>query len=365
MFAAQLINGAKTRGQLTQHLLETQEWDFAIQVFSETHCAGHQLWHFHDTQHPAFDATSFQDSGDLLRDVYMAVDTAVGNILKGLDPGTSVILLTLHGMSHVCGGSLLLPGILERLGVMNAESDDTALKMPGISPQQLQQKHTSRNTLRKLYHHLPAHLRDHLYKIRSHISHEWLRRGTLLDIDPATSKAFYIGLGTGSTFSGIRLNLRGREPLGILSPGEAADQLCAQLTGDLLNISRPGTSIPLVRQVLRTRDLYEGPLLPELPDLLVEWEPDPPMGTTAAGDMSGAVWQAYSDAIGLVEKINTYCRTGEHRIEGMLIAGGAGITGGQLEREISILDLAPTFAKMLGCEMHACGRTLIPELLGQ
>src|SRR5690606_14063093 len=147
------------------------------------------------------------------------------------------------------------------------------------------------------------------------------------------------------------LNLKGREPQGRLAPGDEAERFCAELARQLLDITRPGSSTPLVRRVHRSADLFSGPRLSLLPDLLVEWAPDPPMGTAAAGRDDGAVWAAYSPAIGLIEKRNHYCRTGEHRAGGLLMVAGDGIEPGRLERTLSVLDLAPTFARLLGCEM--------------
>jgi hypothetical protein len=58
-----------------------------------------------------------------------------------------------------------------------------------------------------------------------------------------------------------------------------------------------------------------------------------------------------SPKLGTLEGENDYIRTGEHRPGGWLVAAGPGITPGQLSREPSVMDLAPTFAKMLGVEL--------------
>jgi hypothetical protein len=88
------------------------------------------------------------------------------------------------------------------------------------------------------------------------------------------------------------------------------------------------------------------------------------MGTTAVGDGAGALWSAHSPKIGLVEKQNSYCRTGEHRPEGMMIVRGSGIDPCRIQRVISILDLAPTFCRMLECDMPTASGKPIPELVG-
>jgi hypothetical protein len=115
--------------------------------------------------------------------------------------------------------------------------------------------------------------------------------------------------------------------------------------------------------VHRTADLFGGAYLAQLPDLIVEWNPEIPLGTTVAGNGAGSRVRATSPRVGLLEQVNTYCRTGDHQLGGMFIARGPGIRHGQLDRVVSNLDLAPTFAQIMGCEMTGVDGRPIPELL--
>ena len=352
-FADQLVRGATARALLTRQILAAEPWDFAIQVFSEAHCAGHQLWHFHDPTHPAFDPEAVRQSGDLVRVVYQAVDTAIGNILDEVPPDTTVVLLVLHGMSYIGGASLLLPKILTRLGVTT----------PLRGPRQRGQTAPPRpvTLIASAWQRVPKQIRSRVFQLRQLIRQRVSGRGLKIPIDPARSQCFF--LDAGYTVSGIRLNLVGREPQGLLAPGAEADRFCDQLIHDLLDIVNPGTQRPLVKRVLRTAELYRGEYLDELPDLLVEWDVAEPLGTTAAGTGAGAVLKGFSNRVGLVEATNTYCRTGEHRVEGMFVARGPGIRPSRLDRVISNLDLAPTFARLLGCDMPNVDGQPVPELL--
>ncbi|HSB53267.1 MAG TPA: hypothetical protein VLD58_02890, partial [Gemmatimonadales bacterium] len=166
-------------------------------------------------------------------------------------------------------------------------------------------------------------------------------------------------------FAGIRLNLQGREPAGTLAPGAEADRFIAELTRNLQKLVHDGSGHPVVRQVHRTADLFRGACQDELPDLLVEWHTDPPLGTTAIGEGKNARIAVRSPGTGTVEMLNFNCRTGEHRIEGMFVARGPGIAPGRLERVIPDLDLAPTFARYLGVDMPGVDGAPIPELAGR
>jgi hypothetical protein len=115
--------------------------------------------------------------------------------------------------------------------------------------------------------------------------------------------------------------------------------------------------------VHRTADLFRGAHLDQLPDLIVEWNPEIALGTAVAGNGAGSRVRATSPKVGMVEQVNTYCRTGDHQLGGMFVARGPGIRPGPLDRVVSNLDLAPTFAQMMGCAMTGVDGRLIPELL--
>jgi predicted AlkP superfamily phosphohydrolase/phosphomutase len=182
-----------------------------------------------------------------------------------------------------------------------------------------------------------------------------------IGVDPERSRCFAVGNGLAT--SGIRLNRIGREPRGILAPGAETDAFCAQLTGELLEIVREDTGRPLVARVLRTSELYAGDRLDDLPDLLVDWDDSTPTGSSELNGGAGSVIRASSPRIGVVEGTNHYTRTGEHRIEGFFVAAGPGIAPGRLERPVSVLDFAPTFARLLGVDLPGGDGLPVMELL--
>ena len=69
-----------------------------------------------------------------------------------------------------------------------------------------------------------------------------------------------------------------------------------------------------------------------------------------------------SDKIGRIEREYSYCRTGDHVQAGVFIASGPGIAPGRLDREVSILDFAPTFCDALGVDCDEFDGTAIPEI---
>jgi predicted AlkP superfamily phosphohydrolase/phosphomutase len=351
--ADQLVSGAAAKARLTIELLAQTQWDFAIQVFSESHCGGHQFWHLHDPTPPGFDPALTERCGDPLRRTYQAIDAAIGSILEQVPAETTVVLLDLHGMAVPHSANLLLPEILTRLGAMQRPPLDAAGS--GVLPGS-----RAGRALRSAYHRVPEAIRRPLYHARDRLNQQ-LGRGSPINVDWTRSRCFDVPIG--SALGAVRLNLKGREPAGMLAPGAEADRFCDRLGEQLREITRPDNGQHWVRRVMRTAELHPGIHSPELPDLLIEWNPLQRVGSSVAGAGAGAVLRAQSPAIGFAEILNSSCRTGQHEPDGLFVVRGQGFGPGSLERTISILDLAPTLARWLGCELPRMDGSPIAELL--
>jgi predicted AlkP superfamily phosphohydrolase/phosphomutase len=352
-FIDALVRGARTKASLTREFLQQGGWDFFMQVFTETHCAGHQCWHLHDVTHPAHDPSLLTAMGDPLRRVYAAVDTAIGELLEHAGAALVVVLVA-HGMSYWYGAQFLLQEILFRLGVAQP---------PPASPARTGALSAAVAGARGIWRRLPHSIRGRLAPVRDRLlgASEGAERLPTIGVDPQLSSCFPVN--NGLAVGGIRLNLIGREPQGMLQPGSEADAFCGHLAEVLLDIVDERTDGALVRRVLRTADLYTGEHLDDLPDLLVEWSDAVPTGSMLVGGGAGAVVRARSPTIGIIEGVNHYGRTGEHRPQGLFIAAGPGVRPGRLDRVASILDFAPTFASLLHVNLPHCDGQPLPELL--
>lgn len=347
-FVSRLTRGAKVKGEITRHVLSLERWDFAMQVFTEAHCAGHQCWHVHDPHHPAHDR-AIAAQVEPMREVYAAVDREVGTIVDALDDAP-VIVLAAHGMAWWFGAQFLLRRILVALGVTVALPEADAQGAPGGVADRAAQR-------------LPRWAKDLLRPVRDALrpAPAATHAAPTLGVDAAASLCFPVH--NGLAVGGIRLNLAGREPQGRLAAGREADEFCAHLAKQLLALRDEHSDRALVRSVRRTTDLYQGAHLGDLPDLLVEWNDDAPTGSAIVGNGAAATIRATSPELGVVEGTNTYGRTGEHRPRGFFVARGPGIAPGRLAREVSLLDFAPTFCAMLGTPLPRAEGAPIAELL--
>ena len=346
-FVDRLVRGVDAKTRLTRSVLAQGGWDLLVQVFTEAHCAGHQCWHLHDPAHPAHDAGVAEAVGDPLLTVLGAIDEAIGAIVD--DAGDAfVLVLTAHGMSHSHGSQLLLPEILGRLG----------LSAPLMPPS----RSVVGNATSAAWHRLPPALRARLGSVRARVTREGGASPLpSLGVDPAASRCFVVG--NGQAVGGIRLNLVGREPAGLVERGDEELELVDELSRELLALRDERTGRPAVRRVVRSAALYDGPMLDHLPDVLVEWNDELPIGSAGLRDGYGARVRLTSPQVGVVEALNHWGRSGEHRPGGLLIAAGGGIRGGRLAREVALVDLAPTLAGLLGISLTGLDGEPVAEIV--
>jgi predicted AlkP superfamily phosphohydrolase/phosphomutase len=335
-FVSGLEHAVDMRTQLTLNVMQREDWDLVVQVFTEAHCCGHQCWHLHDVSNPAHDTHIRSELGDPMERIYRAIDAGISRIIEQAG-NAPVLVFSAHGMSYFRGAHFLLPQMLERLGVtvkraapVEARSAVQALRAG------------ARSTVARM---LPQRVKQLLRPMRNRLRGATPRHNPLASIDLERSRCF--PMVNGFPVAGIRLNLAGREPLGVLQPGAEADAFCAQLSRDLLAIQDERIGAPLIRRVVRTSEIYHGSRLNALPDLLVEWN-DVPTGTVAHGTGQRAQVRASSPAVGRLEGVNHWMRTGEHVPQGFFAFSGAGVVAGRRDVAISSLDIHPTICRLLG-----------------
>jgi predicted AlkP superfamily phosphohydrolase/phosphomutase len=344
--ARRLVAGVRAKAALTRHYLARGDWDLFVQVFTEGHCAGHQCWHLHDPAHPGWDATAAAVAGDPIRDVYAAIDAAIGDVLGDVGRETLVVVLASHGMSHRVGAQFLLRDVLARLGVA-APPPPPVVERRGLlwavaaggwacTPEPV------RRVVRTA-------------RERAHRRAEARRWPRPLPAEVSAGRCFVVD--NGLVVGGVRLNLAGREPDGRLDPA-AAPGFCAQLARDLLDVEDADGGAA-VQRVMATDELYRGARRRYLPDLLVEWSQGRPLGSATVGGGRGATVRLRSSRIGTVEGTNRYCRSGDHRRGGLFVAVGPDLAPGRVAGTVSIMDFAPTLAGRLGVELPpAAGRPI-------
>jgi predicted AlkP superfamily phosphohydrolase/phosphomutase len=264
-FRGNLIARVETRARVIVDLLADHRPDVVFCVFSEAHCAGHQCWHLHDATHVAHDPLMRARVGDPLMDVYTGLDRALGSILAQLSADDTLMVLASHGMgSHYSG--------VECLPELTSVIDHGLRKLPRI--------------------HGPV---PHLLSRDVRAFREQLR------IFPVPNNG---------AFAAFRLNVRGREPAGLVEP-DAAGAVLDDFVAASLSLYERDSGAPIFISEVRSHDVFRGSIADQLPDLLLEWNRSYPIRTIVSP------WGEVHNLDGANP------RTGDHTAEGVAWTVGA------------------------------------------
>jgi predicted AlkP superfamily phosphohydrolase/phosphomutase len=119
-FYRRLLAAVEKKTQVVRWLMDREDWDLFLVVFGECHAAGHYFWHYHDPAYVAHPPAGGDHLGSALREVYVALDRAVGDLLQRVDDDTTVMLVSGDGMGPNYSGSHILSDVLTRMMLLNA-----------------------------------------------------------------------------------------------------------------------------------------------------------------------------------------------------------------------------------------------------
>lgn len=257
-------NALKLRAKAARWLLGERmpDWDLALLFISEVHAANEAMWHGIDPEHPLRNVESAKAAGIALRDLYRRADEFVGEMVDAF-PDVTLAVFSLGGMgtNHSDVPSMaLLAELLYRdhfggeFLVTPPEWRDSATGYPGLADDESWGDAVGR-TLGQLP--LPARISD----FARHALHGFRRRTGLplredwlfLDWLPAARyQSFWREMpmfAIPSYYDGrVRLNLKGREAKGIVSPSERDAQI-ARLRELLTECRDTATGRPVLDQI--------------------------------------------------------------------------------------------------------------------
>lgn len=312
-----LLRSVEYKCATAQWLLQREPWNLAVVGFCEGHPAGHYLW---PANVGAVGCADDDQMKPLLR-FYVALDRAVGELIDGLPFDTAVLAVSGDGVRPNRCAWYLMPAVLGRLGytcpVMGTATGRSApASLVGRAKGLL-----SAGTRRRIANFLPWWLRDQLGA-----------REQAANIDWSKTRAFTLPTDLEGC---IRINLKGREPQGIVQPGREYNELCEEIRGRLVELTNPANGVRAVRRVWLRNEVFPGERQEQLPDLIVTWNDEAPFTSLS------------SPRFGCIEGDNADPRPGTHSPYGFLLAAGAGVPHG-LQDSGRLVDVAPTVMKLLG-----------------
>jgi predicted AlkP superfamily phosphohydrolase/phosphomutase len=272
------------RLRLMQHELARTESGVFFCYFEYPDIIQHMYWRFVDHQHPLYRTDVPARVSGMIEDCYLKMDQVVGQALAAMRPNDVLVVLSDHGFT----------------------------------------------TFRRMMH-VNSWLRANGYQA---LRNEYADEGGPLfaDVDWSKTRAYALG------FGGIYLNRQGREPDGMVAPGEETEALKREIAGKLRGFADPDTGARVLHSVYLQQEIFRGPEAPQAPDLYLGFETG-----------YGASWQTALGAApkGLMED-NLKKWSGSHLVDPSLVPGILFASKRLVVADPSLYDIAPTVLRFIG-----------------
>jgi len=313
-----LVESIETKTRATCWLMRAAPADLLFTVFGESHVAGHYCWS------AQLQSDELRNQASPMLTVYQALDRAIEQIRHEAGPDATVIVISGDRVGPNHAGCHLLPEVLERLGYFGAGAVEASSNAPAprFDPVKALRDLLPKGFRKALARRLPTRMRDKL-----------AQRVDTADINWARTRAFCLPTDLEGC---IRINLKGREPQGIVEPGKEYESVLADLADSIGELTDPTSGRPIVKSVMRTDEVFPGSRRGFLPDLIVSW------------NMSQPISGASSTRVGTITTPNPDPRPGTHTGPGFVLAAGPAIPRGKILEGRNILDLAPTILARFG-----------------
>lgn len=286
-------------------------------------------------------------NGESIDKIYEEMDRIIGVFLENLDQDTSIMVLSDHGFGFYEKEFSLYPWLYKKglVGLAPFFHENKAT--------QQQVDKTLKNKSNNVFRFIFLRVLYALYRLKCflnlpsvpffHFPQEVVEADTKTPcpLDWVKTKAFSTMPST-SGYLFININLKGREPFGIVNPGEEYSNLSKSIIQDLKSIVDPNTSLPVVESALSREDVYFGKNLESMPDIVVKLKKGY-MGEASWADrrkmLKGQVFALYPKPV-----LN-------HHEDGIFFFCGPDVKEEVNLGDISILDICPTILHAMGLKV--------------
>lgn len=316
------------RASVSKYLLQKDDWDLFMTVFTATDEAQHHFWHLLDKNHSGFDPAQAAKYGNTILEVYQKCDTIIGDIIRLLGDDATIIIMSDHGAAANSLGELYLPQWLQQIGF--------AVKRNGTIKSLSFWK--LRGAVYKLLYSLVGYtVRQYLKKVIG-----WNKSGFDIRVNPDLSAYDWSRTKVYALGPNLMVNRKGRECHGIVSPGEEYEQIRNQVIAKLNESRDIKTGRKIVKEVLKREDVYHSKYVEYAPDLIVNWAEDVVISGILCPDMQGK-------PVSIPDIDFTRAEwSGEHSDYGIFFAKGPHMRPGDEVENAEIIDIAPSLLYLMG-----------------
>ena len=335
---AELLREIDVRFDSATHLMAENPWDLVFFVVSATDGVAHFFWKYHDPTHPLYDPAEAERYGEGILEVYRRCDRRIGELVERIEAegDCNVLVVSDHGQGQLGPQAIHLNLWLAEQGLLSFRSENgggtVGVKLTTLA------SHAVQRGKRSLYGRIRFQTLTKLRRLWPDSLRTRLGAETFFpDVDWTHTRAFSEELR-----GNIWINLRGRDPQGIVEPGHEYERLRDRIIAELPLLADAQTGARPIRKVWRREDLFAGPYLERFPDLIVEAEYPDMFKPHGAYRGHAAARQLSS------EEMAQRAITGCHRMNGIFIAWGPDVrSAGRLDGA-ALVDVAPTVLHLLG-----------------
>ena len=281
-----LIRMTDKRFALAKHLIQTKPWDFFMMVEMGTDRVHHAFWQYMDPTHHRYEPGNPFES--VIPDYYEHVDRKIGELLEVIPGDAHIVVVSDHGAQCMDGGIALNEWLVQQGYLVLLEQ-----------PTQ------------------PSRLES-------------------LKVNWAKTTAW----GSGGYYGRLFLNVRGREPLGLIEP-ENYESVRDKLISELEALGDPDGK-PIGTRVLKPESLYHTTKGVAPPDLFVYFGN---LRWRSVGTVGTGMIHTFENDTGPDDA--------NHAQDGMIILTGPGVPAEGPVSGMEIRDLAPTVLRWFGIEPPA------------
>ena len=325
-FTRRLKTGFEQQAEVALSLLEREDWDVFMVHFQQTDWIQHKLWTY--IEQGCREPGNHSPKVEATRECYRRFDQLVGKLFERVELSRAArIVLSDHGFGRL-RGNIHPNHYLKEWGYLTLK-EGQADKLRGVKDLFRKSRHKK---LRQFYRTLQE--AGNAFSSSGRANHQsWAdnvgdvlgSRGASWDwakTKAATIYAYQMGF--------VYVNLVGRGPQGIVTPGTEYENLIADLISRFRQIRHPHTGEKLLVDVVRGSDIYpastDGVLLPDL--VLIPAD-------------------GYGFSFTVADTPPEVSEEGTHRHDGVLLMEGQSLAHPAALRP-NLIDLAPTVLHMLG-----------------
>jgi predicted AlkP superfamily phosphohydrolase/phosphomutase len=300
-FLDEVNDVTKARIKAMEWLIDSRDWELASFVFFSTDRIQHCLSNYVAPDHPGYAECSKTAIGERTRDVYRMLDETLGSLVSRTRDGDLVLFISDHGFQS-CTRCVHMDQLLRKLGFLHFSA-----KQAVLGPMQWG---AMRQLARRVYDVLGLH-------------------GKVSLPQPVVWSKTRVYTSVRSTGEGVSVNLQGREIDGIVAP-EDYERVRDEVAEAIGTFTDPATGRSPVKKIWRREEVFKGKFLEQAPDLLFE----------------PAEGYSLTHAKSVVEQADWV--SGDHRMEGVIVAAGPAVASDAFEGEQpQLIDMAPTLLSAL------------------